>query len=94
MGEFTENIVIVKVTKREDSLDYHLEFTAELPLFKHYERYNTCYVEKTEKSARPKRFKRVIKRTLLKAQKRYNKILDLREYHCGYRTRVNLTHKL
>lgn len=95
-----EHMVNVKVITDETGLQFKVTLSTELPLFKctvaGHPEIGTITEYKKEKLfyVNPKRATKRIRRELRKAQKRYNKILAVRNTKFPYNPRVNLGHKL
>ncbi len=94
-----EHEVEIKYTIDDKDTEYKITLETQLPLFKTHERgidYTwITYKNEVTLYATAKQFNRRLQKTLLKAQKRYNKLLKLRKEQPGYDVKiVDLRYKL
>ncbi len=96
MAVYQEHIVEGTVSRLEDALQYDVILKAEIPIFRCYNPISgeTVFSKEMVFRAKPRSFKRILRRELRKAQKRYDKLVYFRvqEYNSSFT--VNLTHKL
>ena len=95
-----EHMVSVNIVTDEEGLQFKVTLRSELPVFKYkyggHPDYGSITEYRKEKSfsVNPKRTNKRLKRELLKAQKRYKKIVAVRNTQFPYNTRFDLTSKL